>query len=264
MKIIKKAGSAFEKKPEIESTKNKKLKIVPKVKLFKKPILIWIFIALFGAIGIGNGIYFYYQYHNSQQDLNDSVLGTQIETEKTLEKIAKMIELPAEQPTIATVADVTKLKNQPFFLNAKNGDKVLIFQKAKKAILYRPSTNKIIEFGPINLGSIVNDAEITPSSADSYKPVSIAIYNGTNIVGLANSIDKQLKSRDKNLFNVIEKGNASRSDYTDTIVIDVNGDNSKEAEKIASFLSGTVGSLPVGEQATSSADIVIIVGKNSN
>lgn len=60
--------------------------------------------------------------------------------------VSQLIEVPAnETPTMATVNDKTKLNNQEFFKNTENGDKVLIFEQAKKAYLYRPSTNKIIE-----------------------------------------------------------------------------------------------------------------------
>lgn len=64
-------------------------------------------------------------------------------------KVAKLTILPAEQPTVATVSDINKLRAQPFFANAKNGDRVLIFKNTKKAIIYRPSTNQIVEIAPI-------------------------------------------------------------------------------------------------------------------
>lgn len=79
----------------------------------------------------------------------------QVESEEIREiseAVGKLIELPNETPTIATVIDATKLKNQTFFANAQNGDKVLIFAKAKKAILYRPSSSKIVEVAPLNIG----------------------------------------------------------------------------------------------------------------
>lgn len=54
-----------------------------------------------------------------------------------------------EQPTVATVSDPNKLKDQPFFAGAEKDDKLLIYTNSKKAIIYRPSTNKIINVGPI-------------------------------------------------------------------------------------------------------------------
>ena len=55
-----------------------------------------------------------------------------------------------EEPTIATVSDPAALKNQSFFSSSAKGDKVLIFTQAGKAVLYRPSINKIVEVAPIN------------------------------------------------------------------------------------------------------------------
>ena len=58
--------------------------------------------------------------------------------------------VPADEtPTLASVTDKTKLKDQPFFKDAENGDQILIFPQAKKAIIYRESTNKLINVGPI-------------------------------------------------------------------------------------------------------------------
>ena len=58
-----------------------------------------------------------------------------------------------EEPTTATVSDTAKLKDQPFFKNAKNGDVVLIYTKAQIAILYDRKIDKIIAVAPINLGT---------------------------------------------------------------------------------------------------------------
>ena len=65
--------------------------------------------------------------------------------------VGKIFDLPAgEVPTVATVSNLDKLREQPFFANAKVGDKVIIYTTAKKAILYRPDTKQIIEVMPIN------------------------------------------------------------------------------------------------------------------
>jgi hypothetical protein len=76
--------------------------------------------------------------------------------------------LPAEQPTVATVSDITKLKDQAFFNNAKNGDKVLIFKNTKKAIIYRPSTNQIIEIAPIVPGT--EGESVSPTTTAPAEP----------------------------------------------------------------------------------------------
>ncbi len=75
------------------------------------------------------------------------------DTKQLVDEVGKLMVLPKEVPTIATVTDITKLKNQPFFANAKNGDRVLLYTQAKKAILYRPSIKKIIDVEPINFTS---------------------------------------------------------------------------------------------------------------
>ena len=76
------------------------------------------------------------------------------ENKDLIEKIGKLILLPSgEQPTIATVSDKSQLSTQPFFANALDGDKVLVYANAKKAILYRPSTNQVIEVAPVNITS---------------------------------------------------------------------------------------------------------------
>lgn len=68
-------------------------------------------------------------------------------------EISKFLQLPNETPTLATVSDVEKVKDQTFFKNAQNGDKVLLYSTAGKAILYRPSTKKVIEVAQINTPS---------------------------------------------------------------------------------------------------------------
>jgi hypothetical protein len=75
------------------------------------------------------------------------------QTDQLIGKVGQLVDLPqGETPTIATVNDASKLKNQQFFASAKDGDKVLIYSKAGKAVLYRPSTNRIIDYSTVNLG----------------------------------------------------------------------------------------------------------------
>ncbi len=87
-------------------------------------------------------------------ELSDPQQQATKEAEKLRNELSAFIELPTDEtPTVATVVDATKVQGQPFFAKAQNGDKVILFAKAGKAILYRESTKKIIEVAPINLGN---------------------------------------------------------------------------------------------------------------
>lgn len=78
----------------------------------------------------------------------------QEETRLLVSKVSQLILLPeGEEPTIATVNDPEKLKDQLFFARAQKGDKVLIYTRTKKAILYNPLSNKVIEVAPVNIGN---------------------------------------------------------------------------------------------------------------
>jgi hypothetical protein len=223
------------------------------------------------VIVAGGFIFFEYQKNHSK---NSSKAG---QTVSVVEQIGKLIELPTgEEPTVATVSDKTKLADQPFFDKAINGDKVLIYQKAKKAILYRPSTNKIINVATIDLGvsptpasspisSPITSASISPSASPKSSPVisktyTVVIYNGTTVSGLGSKTKTTLESKVSNV-NVTGVHDAVKSTYTKTVVVDLTGQSSVEASTIAKALNGSVGPLPAGEVKPSSTDIVIIVGQ---
>ncbi len=133
----------------------------------------YLIVLFFIAAIIAGSSYFYIKYQNSKKLLNQPTAVSQDEEKNILASVGLLMELPKnENPTIATISNLEKLKSQPFFNNAKNGDKVLIYTKAKKAILYRPSVNKIIEVSSLNLGdssaqtaspASATDATLTPS-----------------------------------------------------------------------------------------------------
>ena len=110
--------------------------------------------AVFGLIIaslVGVSGYYYMQYKNTKALLSDPSKMANEEVKKIVDKVGMFMALPTdEEATLATVLDVEKLKEQPFFAKAAVGDKVIIYTKAGKAILYRPSTNKIIEAMPLS------------------------------------------------------------------------------------------------------------------
>ncbi len=57
--------------------------------------------------------------------------------------------LPTDEvPVLATVTDSTQLTT-PFLQQAKNGDKVLFYQKHQIALIYRPGIDRVIAVGPL-------------------------------------------------------------------------------------------------------------------
>ena len=110
--------------------------------------LILVIVTAFSLVTAG---YFYTEMNRIKAN-PQAVMATMAanELKEVVTKVGRLVVLPAdEEPTLATVADPEQLKNQPFFANAKKGDKVLVYNKAQKAILYNPVQNKIIEIAPI-------------------------------------------------------------------------------------------------------------------
>lgn len=115
-------------------------------------MFLFVFVVLVIFSGAGGTYYYYTKYQEVNAKLNNPEKTAQDEVASLVREIGIIMELPAdEQPTVATVLDKDKLKDQGFFVRAENGDKVVIYSKARKAILYRPSAKKIIEVAPIDL-----------------------------------------------------------------------------------------------------------------
>lgn len=198
-------------------------------------------------------VYFYSRYQKAQKQLR-SLPAAVDEKSKVLVSVGRLMVLPAgEEPTIATITDKEKLKDQPFFAQAKNGDKVIIYTQTQKAILYDPVANKIVDVVSINLGQ----PSITPAPTSA--PLHLAIFNGTKSVGLTKMAEKNLQGKIIN-FEVTARGN-TKGDYQKTLVVDLAGDKGELAKQIAELIKGEIGSLPEGETKPD-AEILIILGTN--
>ena len=123
--------------------------------------VIWGVLAVLTIVALGAAVYFYTQLNQLRADPQKVA---QEEAKSLVTKVGKLIVLPeGEEPTVATVTDPDLLRDQPFFANAKTGDKVLIYTNARKAILYNPEENKIIEVAPVSIGAAATPAPaITP------------------------------------------------------------------------------------------------------
>lgn len=120
-------------------------------------------VLVLAVLGLGAWAYMLYTDRNDAQaqvsslqaevkKLNDNPqIAVQKQTDDLLKKVGALMDLPdGETPTVANVSDAAAAKKESaFFNNAQNGDRVLMYVKAGQAILYRPSTNKIILVAPL-------------------------------------------------------------------------------------------------------------------
>ena len=223
--------------------------------IWQKLVPVLIVLALLGA---GAGGYFFYQYQKTTKEIQtiktdpSSVQkAVQEQVKQLVAEVGRLIDLPSgEEPTIATITDLEKLKDQPFFKNAKNGDKVIIYTQAKKAILYDPVAKKIIDVAPINIG--------TASAAQSTK---IVLRNGTDTVGLTTKVEADVKKSVTNA-QIVAKENASKTDYDKSVVVVLNDTVKDTAAKLAKDLNIGIGNLPSDEAKPKEGDILVILGKD--
>jgi hypothetical protein len=112
-----------------------------------RPIIIFVLFLLIGA-----GCFFVGQY--SVFEANPNLQGQEQATQ-ILGKVGKLILLPQnETPTMATITDAAQVKQaQPFLKDAEDGDVLIVYTTAGTAILYRPSTDKLIAVGPVTQGT---------------------------------------------------------------------------------------------------------------
>lgn len=105
---------------------------------------------------------FSFYFYNKARNLENPNLATAAEIKSITSQIEKYFVLPKDEtPTLATVSDPEKLRDQAFFAQAEKGDKVLIYTNSRRAILWRPSISKIIEV------SIVNQSPLAPGSSNN-------------------------------------------------------------------------------------------------
>lgn len=198
------------------------------------------FFLLLLVISIGASVYFYVKY----REVSDLANSTgEAEIGYYVNKVGQLMQLPEETPSLATVTDKSKLAGQEFFKTAENGDKVLVYINAKKAILFRPSLNKIVDVAPV------------------YTSLTISMVNGVNDIEKVKAVAQDLlKTYSDAQF--YDGGVPATKGITSNIVYDVSGKNSEKASAIATQIGGkVVTTYPAGETIPTGVDLVVFVVK---
>ena len=213
--------------------------------------------------------YFYTKYKKVEKELQaKDTLGLQTEMEELVQKVGRLVVLPqGESPQIATVQDKSQLPKQPFFEQTENGDKLLVYLQAKKVYLYRPSLDRIVDISPVNPEATAagNTMSTVPSvqSVSTQKQKSswsVVILNGTSVVGLTKKFENTLKGQYPE-SQVLDRDNAKRTDYKQSILVDVAGNYGTLAKEISQQFGLSQATLPAPE-ATPSSDFLIILGED--
>lgn len=209
------------------------------------------------ALAIGGGAY--WQFASPQLPVIDSLTKPkdQADISSIVNMIRQSVEIPSnETPTVATVTDQDKVRSQPFFASAQTGDKIVVFAQAKKAVLFRPSSGKII-----NIITLSDNRSAEPKSASASaqsESVAVSISNGTTKKGLAGLYESKIKEALPE--SQISLENAAKDDYQTTQVIAINQQKKSLAEKLANQIGANIAvDLPEGE-VKPKADILIILG----
>jgi hypothetical protein len=200
--------------------------------------------------GIATSTFYYLKYAKVTKDYNnlkntpvaDLIKMRQTsETDQLIAEVGALYDLPKnETPVIYEVTDKASLKD-PFFASAENGDKALLYQTSKKAILYRPSTKKLINVSVLNVTTAKVVVAIAGKTADA-----TAVQN----------IVKDKYANDVTLGSVTD----AKGTYAASIIVDLTGKNGDLVKKLATDLKGSIGDLPSTEDKPSNADILVLAG----
>lgn len=159
-----------------------------------------------------------------------------------LNELRGKMELPTDEPSIATVTNAAELKKQQsFFDTAQDGDKLFIFKD--KAIIYRPSSGQVVKAGPVY---VMKGDELGPS---------LEIRNGSQTQGVAAELSDKLKAQGG--WSIKSVDNASSDEYQGTLIVNL---KNVDMGTLPTELSATVTSTLPQDEKASEADAVIIIG----
>jgi hypothetical protein len=219
--------------------------------------------AIIAAVLLAPAYYFYNKYTSLEMQLKNPGKARLTSTNELVKKVGAHIQLPKDEtPQLVTVSNKEKLAGLPFFKNAQNGDRVLLYKTSKMAYLYRPSTDQVINAAPIvDPGAAMGDTGAKTGNAPTAipQPVKIAVYNGTTIAGYGKVVAAKVQEAVKQA-SIADVANAADQTRVKTLVIDLTGKNKSVAADLAKSLGGGTGPLPAGEHKPD-ADVLVIAGK---
>lgn len=208
-----------------------------------------------GLITLVLCIYFFVQYQRANKLLQSPHAAMVQEGDEIMQIIRPIIHIKNdEKPTIATVADKTKLVGQPFFERTENGDKVLIFKTSNTVVLFRPSIKKVIAVSSIPQGE---KTTLPTTSQNNTAPLRVTVLNGSRVNGVAKKTAEAILQKIENV-TIVKEETAEKKTYTKAQIVYTSPSSQPIASQIAELINGEITTkLPEGE-SNFDADIVVI------
>lgn len=200
-------------------------------------VLLVIGLAAFGG-------YYFKKYNDLKNNPLDSAKAVELENKKYVSAVSKLYDVPTDdQPEIYKIVDKNQLSDEIKNYGAENNDIVLLYKNAKLLIIYRPSTNKLIKATPVNLSNNTAKLKLALLGSSSARV----------------SAEQKISDKYKDSTEFPVKKDAV-GNYGSVVVVDLNGKNKENAQKIADALGGQVGNMPEGEPRPDNVDIAIVLG----
>lgn len=118
---------------------------------------------LISVVALAACIVFYVKYRDSQ----DTVEARQ---KRIVAQVGRAVELPQSTPAVVTVADKSKLANKELAARVENQDMLLVYGADKRIIIYRPTTQKVVDM--LRISTAVEQQPAAASAPTSTAPAS--------------------------------------------------------------------------------------------
>lgn len=135
---------------------------------------VWVIVGLVIAGLIAALLYTYFYF--TSDEYREKAAAKEV-AELVAEIGTKMILPVGEEPAIFDITDPAQLASQQaFFVDAEQGDKLLVYSTTAKAIIYSPSRGLIVNVGPVTfdekgVGSALEGAVPATSTTKASQPV---------------------------------------------------------------------------------------------
>ncbi|HSX06576.1 MAG TPA: hypothetical protein VLG92_02555 [Candidatus Saccharimonadia bacterium] len=95
-------------------------------------------LTLLFLLAVATSTLFYHKYKQAQNTPEN-------QQKQLVARVAKLVELPNATPAVVTIANKAKLTNKALAGHVENKDTLLIYDAAKRIIVYRPSIGKVVD-----------------------------------------------------------------------------------------------------------------------